>query len=605
MFNGTLYEVESKWNQSWLGKMKDYRDSELVEKKWKTRKPGEQKSENQTSTPKLTYRNSSTMLDKSSKQYEDFQWMHHKGEVLCAVGCFSLIVLAVLLINFATGGFIVSFAIPWILTASLSFSLFACLFLCYESSQIACRYIDRPVLCDRGFYSSSSSVYIRDHNLPHICNPLHWIFGSHPDKQLYATIKALEKSLCELKLNEQAAIHASEQNKEEYADKINQMRQFIETYNSLNIAMPFNAVALGIGHMLAGSLSVEQQEILKMMDASSSSMIRILNGVLDIGPFASRTNWRQAPHPPGGPDMLFSMIGLTLYIGCMKCEVFFMFKSRCEFLQIISQMLRSLLKFTPRNGKVRLRVVCHGTYTADPGLIKQLEAFPQNGIGQKCKFCYLDQEKEKDLLFKEKQPAFISVTLCVEDTGIGISKEDQARLFEPYIQIKAGSVQGGGGTGLGLCFSRRSRIPVLLECNQKLVKGVASHLRCLLSWPHLCQETETQNPFDFQTIGGGLVRTISLGKFAGSSLIGHKPKVIMELVSQTDKSCSRVGLYRERATRLLRAMAIKAPIVGSTGNALDGDRNQFLAAGVDNFFTKPILRHQLFRRLEAHGLVIR
>jgi len=64
---------------------------------------------------------------------------------------------------------------------------------------------------------------------------------------------------------------------------------------------------------------------------------------------------------------------------------------------------------------------------------------------------------------KEKQPTLVSVTLSVEDTGIGISKEDQERLFEPYTQIKAGSLQGGGGTGLGLCFSRRSGLYTTTE----------------------------------------------------------------------------------------------------------------------------------------------
>ncbi|KAJ7521103.1 hypothetical protein O6H91_19G038000 [Diphasiastrum complanatum] len=57
------------------------------------------------------------------------------------------------------------------------------------------------------------------------------------------------------------------------------------------------------------------------------------------------------------------------------------------------------------------------------------------------------------------------------------------------------------------------------------------------------------------------------------------------------------------ATRELRAMGIKVPIVGLTGNALESDRNQFLAAGVDDFFTKPLSRHQLVKLLEAYGLI--
>lgn len=53
----------------------------------------------------------------------------------------------------------------------------------------------------------------------------------------------------------------------------------------------------------------------------------------------------------------------------------------------------------------------------------------------------------------------------------------------------------------------------------------------------------------------------------------------------------------------MRTLGVKAVIVGLTGNALDSDRNQFLAAGVDDFFTKPLTRHQLVELLEAHGLL--
>lgn len=57
------------------------------------------------------------------------------------------------------------------------------------------------------------------------------------------------------------------------------------------------------------------------------------------------------------------------------------------------------------------------------------------------------------------------------------------------------------------------------------------------------------------------------------------------------------------ATRELRAMGVKSPIIGLTGNALNSDRNEFIAAGVDDFFTKPISRHQLVKLLEAYGLL--
>ena len=44
--------------------------------------------------------------------------------------------------------------------------------------------------------------------------------------------------------------------------------------------------------------------------------------------------------------------------------------------------------------------------------------------------------------------------VAVTDTGCGMTADEIGKLFQPFVQIEAGSRQKGGGTGLGLYLSR-------------------------------------------------------------------------------------------------------------------------------------------------------
>ncbi|WP_192557912.1 transporter substrate-binding domain-containing protein [Pseudomonas allokribbensis] len=52
------------------------------------------------------------------------------------------------------------------------------------------------------------------------------------------------------------------------------------------------------------------------------------------------------------------------------------------------------------------------------------------------------------------EPFSLALTLQVEDSGIGISLEDQLRLFRPFAQVNQDPMNARGGTGLGLVISR-------------------------------------------------------------------------------------------------------------------------------------------------------
>eukprot|EP00850_Spirogloea_muscicola_P021188 SM000240S08605 [mRNA] locus=s240:98267:103716:+ [translate_table: standard] len=549
------------------------------------------------------------------------------------------------------------------------------------------------------------------------------------------------------------AIAARAESEADNIDKISKMRHFI-SYIFHEIRVPFNAVVLGIGHLLASYVSDEQREILRMMESSSTSMIRILNDVLDYGKIESgKLQLERAPFSMGEvvnslmwalKDTLDSkwikfdliiddatklllannnLLGDKHRVQQVKCTAerpSVVVKHKLK--KVLANYLSNAVKFTPRGGRVVLRVVCNGVYTengrlmplhgarrrkartsldllwkGDTGSDKWSPGYGNDPGGRGMPAGSLgpgwqvtsgsslwdkagadsdpvddDASDDDDYTLKDlgaKYPAgseleavvrcgreVASIGVSVEDSGVGISKEDQAQLFEPYMQISAGSLQAGGGTGLGLCFAKKivelagGCIGVYSEVGRGSIFLFTIPFELSLVEPHsrpsFAEDGLYNGPRDPyagrrhtpEVLGSQQNSSSSEMK---SSTAGEKAKVLVvednmvnrkilrKLLSSFDIACDEAEDGRKaveicksgrsydmilidkempvmdghEATRELRAMGIKTPIVGLTGNALDSDRNQFLAAGVDEFLTKPLSRDQLVKLLEQHCLI--
>jgi signal transduction histidine kinase len=89
---------------------------------------------------------------------------------------------------------------------------------------------------------------------------------------------------------------------------------------------------------------------------------------------------------------------------------------------------------------------------ADEGKIRQALI---NLLGNAIKFTRYGKIT-LHVTLKERSPNLLWFSASVEDTGSGISIEDQARLFEPFSQTKSGfNIQEG--TGLGLAITANTR----------------------------------------------------------------------------------------------------------------------------------------------------
>src|SRR5262249_18675218 len=90
-----------------------------------------------------------------------------------------------------------------------------------------------------------------------------------------------------------------------------------------------------------------------------------------------------------------------------------------------------------------------GAVTVDPMRLRQILL---NLLSNACKFT---KEGEVKLAARKVSNGSNFVEFAVSDTGIGMTPEQQAKLFEEFSQADATTAQRFGGTGLGLALSRK------------------------------------------------------------------------------------------------------------------------------------------------------
>ncbi len=221
-------------------------------------------------------------------------------------------------------------------------------------------------------------------------------------------------------------------------------------------------------------------------------------------------------------------------------------------------------------------------------------------------------------------------TLSIEvvDTGIGMNEEQMARIFESFSQADSSMARRFGGTGLGLAISRRlarmlgGDITVSSSPGEgstftvRLSTGSLSNLRlihpptelCALKLDHaepaepairldgarilLAEDgPDNQRLISFHLRKAGATVTIAdNGRAAVEQALASLDAAPFDLVLM-DMQMPELDGYD--ATRFLRSSGYAGPIVAITAHAMIGDREKCLAAGCDDYTTKPIDRNAL------------
>jgi signal transduction histidine kinase/CheY-like chemotaxis protein len=210
------------------------------------------------------------------------------------------------------------------------------------------------------------------------------------------------------------------------------------------------------------------------------------------------------------------------------------------------------------------------------------------------------------------------LTFAIADTGVGIAFQDQTKIFQPFSRV--GNVAAYKGTGLGLSISRQyvdlmggsvrlesvlgegSRffvdVPVDQVAESEMVPAQSKTFRVLGLAPGqpefrvLIVEDRTEDRSILRRIleeAGFRVQSVETGEFSLEVFTAWQPHFIW-----MDRRLPAMdGL---EATKRIRAMdgGSDVKIVGMSASVFASEREEMLAAGLDDFVRKPYLQREIF-----------
>lgn len=218
------------------------------------------------------------------------------------------------------------------------------------------------------------------------------------------------------------------------------------------------------------------------------------------------------------------------------------------------------------------------------------------------------------------------VRISVTDTGIGIPIEKQGALFQEFSQVDSSSTRTRGGTGLGLAIVRKLLEAMGGEIRFASNPGVGSCFTFRLPLPIVKEEiapAETQLPEEAKgdcgrpprygrillaednPINQKVARAILTKLGCEVDIVGTGREAVRMWESQSYTAifmdCQMPELDGYEATRQIRqaeAFGARIPIIAVTANAMTGDRELCLQAGMDGYISKPLAASDIREALE-------
>ncbi len=375
---------------------------------------------------------------------------------------------------------------------------------------------------------------------------------------------------------------------------------------SHELRTPINVI-IGLSEILLDPLSDKDKgDFLKIIGHEATSLLGVINDILDFSKIeAGKLEFEKIPFNlksmledlAGGLSFQAEQKGLEVHLSLpddMPCRLV---GDPNRLKQVLNNLTGNAVKFTPK-GKITITV-----------------------------------------RVKEDENDTVKFLFSVKDTGIGIPKDKQANIFESFTQADGSTTRNYGGTGLGTTISRQLVSLMGGEIGLESEEGKGSVFWFTVNFAR--QYSDDNDSFTVSTATkseiledikpqnitvllvednpnnqkiayrhlqkhGCQVDLAENGEEAVKAFINNNYDIIlMDMQMPVLDGYEATGRIRELESsslsyeeRAFKTTGGRVPIIAVTANAMKGDKEKCLAAGVDDYLSKPLKRKDLIDMIE-------
>ena len=368
------------------------------------------------------------------------------------------------------------------------------------------------------------------------------------------------------------------------AEEIAKMKSEFLANMSHEIRTPLNAIIGFIDLLREKEDDKQKLEYLNIVNTSSKSLVNIINDILDFSKIES---------------------------GKLSIE-HIDFDSKEEF-----NITKKLFQAKADEKDINLQI----TYKDVPQYLKsdvlRIKQIVNNLLSNAIKFTPKEKNITLSLEYKDNQ-----LLVAVRDEGVGIQKDKLQSIFEAFSQEEASTSRKYGGTGLGLSISSRlvNLLGGELKVKSKVGEGSVFYFKIPVEIGQEIQK-ESQEVVSSDSLSGKKILLVEdiktnqqimkiLIEKAGMSIdiandgleaidMFTKGKYDCVLMDENMPNMNGLEATHEIITYEKDNKLEHTPIIALTGNAVDGDRERLMAAGMDEYLNKPIDKEKLYKQIAS------